>query len=341
MSPRIAIAILNWNGREFLAKFLPYVLQYSSQVAEVYVIDNASSDGSVAFLRENFSGIKIIENSENYGFAGGYNRGLKFIEAEYYIILNSDIEVTPAWIYPMIDFLEAHPEVAACQPKIRSFNERNKFEYAGASGGYIDFWGYPFCRGRLFQAIETDHGQYDDITEIFWASGACLMIRRECFWEVGGFDEDFFAHMEEIDLCWRLKNKGYKIMVVPQATVFHVGGGTLPKKSWRKTYFNMRNNALMLIKNLPKQWLPIVLFARLFLDFAAALKFLVDGGFRNFWAVFKAYSSLIKSFRYTLEKRGKQPLRQVSRVYGGSIVWCYYIRRKRYFSTLKPEKFSK
>ena len=331
----------NWNGKEFLVKFLPSLVQFGKLGVEIYVIDNASSDGSVDFLRENFKEVNIIENSENYGFAGGYNHGLKYIDAEYYIILNSDIQLTEGWIDPMVEYLDGHAEVAACQPKIRSYDEPERFEYAGASGGYIDFWGYPFCRGRLFQAIEKDYGQYDDITEIFWASGACLFIRKDCFWEVGGFDEDFFAHMEEIDLCWRLKNKGYKIVVIPQSVVFHVGGGTLPKKSWRKTFFNMRNNALMLIKNLPKKWLPIVLFARLFLDFAAALKFLVDGGFKNFWAVFKAYFSLIRSFGRTMSKRENLPSRQVSGIYRGSIVWSYYIRGKRYFNSLKPQKFSK
>jgi GT2 family glycosyltransferase len=336
---RVAVVILNWNGRAFLRQFLPGVIRNSAHLADIVVIDNASTDDSLICLRENFPEVRVICNDTNLGFAGGYNRGLEEVENEYYILLNSDIEVTEAWIEPLLKFMDDHPGVAACQPKILSWHQPEYFEYAGASGGFIDKWGYPFCRGRLFQIIEKDLGQYDDPARIFWATGACMFVRKEVFHRVGGFDVDFFAHMEEIDLCWRFQHLGYEIAVVPASRVYHIGGGTLPKQSWRKTYLNMRNNGLMLIKNLPRRRLPVVLGARLFLDLAAALKFLADGGFRNFFAVFRAHASIFRQFALTLRKRRYIKPRNDAFIYRGSIVWAYFVAGKRYFSELKQQKF--
>lgn len=246
---KTAVVILNWNGRKFLKKFLPDVIKFSKKDAEVIVADNASTDDSVAVLKADFPEIRIIENKSNGGFAKGYNQALKLIDAEYYILLNSDIEVTENWINPVIELMESDKNIAACQPKIRSYHEKEKFEYAGAAGGFIDKFGYPFCRGRIFQSLEEDKGQYDDTVEIFWATGAALFIRAELYHKLGGMDDDFFAHMEEIDLCWRLKNEGYKIMYCPKSTVYHVGGGTLPTSSSWKTYLNFRNNFFLIYKN--------------------------------------------------------------------------------------------
>jgi hypothetical protein len=275
----IAVVILNWNGRKYLEQFLPPLVQHSRDEAEIIVADNASSDDSVAFLREHYPSIRIISNPSNEGFSRGYNLALKQVEADYYVLLNSDIEVTPNWIRPVIDLMEKDRSVAACQPKILSFYERTKFEYAGAAGGFIDKYGYPFCRGRIFQSLEEDNGQYNDAIEIFWATGACMFVRADLFHQSGGLDEDFFAHMEEIDLCWRLKNEGYRIMYCPDSTVYHIGGGTLPKISWRKTYFNFRNNFYLLYKNLPDNLVNEVFAKRLVLDGIAAMKFLFTAGF--------------------------------------------------------------
>lgn len=336
---RVAVVILNWNGRAFLRQFLPGVIRHSLPIAEIVVIDNGSTDDSIPYLRENFPEVRIIDNGHNLGFAGGYNQGLQYVENEYYILLNSDIEVSEGWIEPLLSYMDEHPRVAACQPKLLAWQQPEYFEYAGAAGGFIDSWGYPFCRGRLFQVLEKDQGQYDEPARIFWASGASMFVRRRAFWEVGGFDSDFFAHMEEIDLCWRLQHKGYEIHVVPASRVYHIGGGTLPKQSWRKTYLNMRNNGLMLIKNLPRRRLPMVLSARLFLDFAAALKFLADGGFRNFFAVFRAHASIFRQFGQTLRKRRTIQPNNQAYIYRGSVVWAYFIAGKRSYSELKQEKF--
>ena len=232
---RVAVVILNWNGREFLRKFLPSVIGFSQGDAEIIVADNASTDSSLEFLANEFPGIRVIQNLTNGGFAKGYNDALKQVDAEYYVLLNSDIEVTSGWIKPVIQLMDTHPEVAACQPRIRSYHSPDKFEYAGAAGGFIDHYGYPFCRGRMFQHLEADQGQYDNSCEIFWATGACMFVRAELYHQMGGLDEDFFAHMEEIDFCWRLKNAGHAIMYCPESVVYHVGGGTLPKKSSFKT----------------------------------------------------------------------------------------------------------
>ena len=248
---KVAIVILNWNGCEMLRKYLPSVIQYSREEATVYVADNASSDDSLEMLREHFPEVKLIVLEKNWGFAEGYNQSLKQIEAEYFLLLNSDIEVTHHWLTPMIEYLDSHQEVAACQPKLLSIFDRDCFEYAGASGGFLDRFGYPFCRGRIFETVESDNGQYDTPADILWATGAALMIRAKDYWQVGGLDARFFAHNEEIDLCWRLRIMGRRIVCLPDSQAYHVGGGTLPKGNPMKTFLNFRNNLTMLYKCLP------------------------------------------------------------------------------------------
>ncbi|MBU1368150.1 MAG: glycosyltransferase family 2 protein, partial [Bacteroidetes bacterium] len=286
--PKVAVVILNFNGKFFLERFLPNVIAYSSEVAELVIADNASTDDSVSFLQSHYPEIRLIENAGNFGFSTGYNLALKQIEADYYVLLNSDIEVTPHWIEPVIALMESDKQIAACQPKIRSLEQPAFFEYAGAGGGFIDKFGYPFCRGRLFQQVEEDNGQYDDDMEVFWASGACMFVRADLYHQYGGLDDSFFAHMEEIDFCWRMKNQGYKIMYTGKSAVYHIGGGTLPKKSYRKTYLNFRNNLSLLYKNLPQDQLVKIILLRLFLDGVASLKFLFQAGLADFFAVMRA-----------------------------------------------------
>jgi GT2 family glycosyltransferase len=336
---RVAVVILNWNGKKFFEKFLPSLLENSRNEAEIIVADNASSDDSVEYLKSDFPGVRIIQHDKNFGFAKGYNLALAQVEADYYILLNSDIEVTPNWIQPVIDLMESDASIAACQPKIRSFAEPQKFEYAGAAGGFIDKYGYPFCRGRMFLSIEEDDGQYDDTIEIFWATGACMFVRANLFHQFGGLDEDFFAHMEEIDFCWRLKNEGYKIMYCPSSVVYHIGGGTLPKISWRKTYLNFRNNCILLYKNLPDNLLLEVFAKRLVLDGIAATKFLITAGFKDFFAVSKAHLSFYRSLKKTRQKRKKLKQGQVKNIYQKNIVFEYYLRGKKKFTDLDPRKF--
>jgi len=284
----VAIAILNWNGKNWLEKFLPSVLKYSSE-AEIYVIDNASTDDSIQFLKTNFPTVKIIQNQRNSGFAAGYNEGLKSIKSDIYCLLNSDVEVTENWISPIIKLFSEDQTIAAIQPKILDYNQKDKFEFAGAGGGLIDNLGYPYCRGRVFDSIESDNGQYDDETEIFWASGCSLFIRSEDFWKMDGFDERFFAHQEEIDLCWRLKNSGKKIYYTGKSTIYHVGGGTLKKENPKKTYLNFRNNLTMMLKNLPSPKAFFILFLRLHLDGYAAFYLAYKNGWRFLLAVLKAH----------------------------------------------------
>ncbi|TRZ74957.1 MAG: glycosyltransferase family 2 protein [Bacteroidetes bacterium] len=336
---RTAVVILNWNGRKYLEQFLPPLIQYSSVEAEIIVADNASNDDSITFLEMNFPSIRIIRNPSNEGFARGYNLALKQVEADYYILLNSDIEVTPDWIHPVIGMMEKDPSIAACQPKIRSYIDRSKFEYAGAAGGFIDKYGYPFCRGRMFQSLEEDLGQYDDAIEIFWATGACMFVRADLFHQTGGLDEDFFAHMEEIDLCWRLKNLGYKIMYCPQSVVYHIGGGTLPKISWRKTYYNFRNNFSLLYKNLPDNLVTEVFAKRFILDGIAALKFLFTAGFKDFWAIYKAHISFYSTLSKTKAKRKLLKHAPLHKVYRKNIVFEYFLRNKKKFTDLDPKNF--
>ncbi len=297
---KIAVVILNWNGKSWLEKFLPTVLKYSES-AQIYVVDNASTDDSVSFLENNFPSVKVIQNTENSGFAGGYNEGLKQVEEEIYCLLNSDVEVTEGWLEPILDLFQQNPEIAAIQPKILSYDRKNYFEFAGAGGGLIDNLGYPYCRGRVFDDLEEDKGQYDDETEIFWASGCCFFIRKSDFWLAGGFDERFFAHQEEIDLCWRLINLGKKIFYTGKSTIYHVGGGTLNKQNPRKTFLNIRNNLSMLVKNLPFGALFWIIPLRLVLDVVAGIYLAYKEGISHLWAVFRGhlgfYTQFLESFR--------------------------------------------
>lgn len=302
MYQKVAIVILNWNGKHFLEKFLPTVIECSLNTS-IIVADNQSTDESVVFLKNNFPMVTIIQNHSNDGFAKGYNDALKHVKSEYYVLLNSDVEVTPNWIKPVITFMDENKHVAACQPKILDFNAKNKFEYAGAAGGFIDKYGYPLCRGRLFNTLEEDQGQYDDVAEVFWATGACMFVRSSAFWSVGGFDNDYFAHMEEIDLCWRLKNTAHSVFVIPQSVVYHVGGGTLNKINPKKTYLNFRNNLMTYTKNASSQFLFFKIVYRMVLDGVAGAKFLFEGKPDHFFAVIKAHFAYYASLSATLKKR--------------------------------------
>ena len=302
---KTAIVILNWNGEKWLKKFLPTLIRYSKE-AKIFLGDNASIDNSVKFVRESYPEINIITNKKNYGYSKGYNFFLKQINAEYFVLINSDIEVTKGWLNPIITLMDSHHNIAACQPKILDYENKGKFEYAGGSGGFIDRLGYPFCRGRIFEHLEDDIKQYNDTREIFWASGACLFVRSTHFFDINGLDEDFFAHQEEIDLCWRLKNNNYKIMVEPKSKVFHVGGGTLNYNSSFKTYLNLRNNLFMLFKNLTSKSLLIILTARLILDGIAAFSFLRQkNGFEHFFAIGRAHFSFYLNIPKLIFKRRK------------------------------------
>ena len=334
---KIAVVILNWNGEKLLEQFLPSVVQYSPE-ASIYVADNASTDNSIAFLKSNFPTVQVIENKENSGFAGGYNQALNQVEADIYALVNSDIEVTKNWLKPILETFENEPNTAIIQPKILDFKNKEFFEYAGAAGGFIDKYGYPFCRGRIFDTCEKDENQYNKSGEIFWASGACLFINAKLFHEIGGFDADFFAHMEEIDLCWRLKNLGYKVMYCPDSTVYHVGGGTLNKTSPKKTYLNFRNNLILICKNHPPQYFFLKLMWRMNLDGVAGVKFLVSGQFSHFVAVLKAHKSFYFTLKSTLSKRKalKKNIKTytTTAVYLHSIIADYYIRGKKTFTAI-------
>lgn len=338
---KVAIVILNWNGKKFLEKFLPGVIRHSSSDADIIIADNASTDDSVEFLRSNFPKIRIIQNAVNGGFAKGYNDALAMIDHEYYVLLNSDIEVTANWIRPVIDMMDKDRNIAACQPKLRAYHKRNFFEYAGAAGGFIDHYGYPFCRGRIFHEIEEDKGQYDDEKEIFWATGACMFVRAKLFQRFGGFDPGFFAHMEEIDLCWRLKNAGYRIMFCPGSVVYHIGGGTLPKKSSLKTYLNFRNNLTLIFKNIPSEKIMKVFATRWLLDWIAAIKFLSQGGFGDFLAVFKAHWYFIFNLRSQLRKRRSISQSPVSGIYNRNMILEHFVMKKKKFSQLDQTSFTK
>lgn len=333
--PKVAVVILNWNGKHHLAQFLPSVTSSVYPNMEIIVGDNASSDGSVSFLETAYPDIRIIRNKENYGFAGGYNAVLSQVEADYFILLNSDVEVTPDWIGPVIRMMESDSRIAAAQPKLLSFEYRTQFEYAGAAGGFLDVLGYPFCRGRVFDTVEHDLGQYDDDTEVFWATGAALFIKSTCWKESGGLDADFFAHMEEIDLCWRLKNRGYRIMYCGRSTVYHLGGGTLNAESPYKTYLNFRNNLVMLHKNMGAVQAAVVIFIRLWLDLITLIKFLADKKPANARAINKAHTNFFRNFFRTLRKRaGKPAAFNRTGLYGGSIVFQYFLRGKKKYSDL-------
>ncbi|TAJ12182.1 glycosyltransferase family 2 protein [Marinilabiliaceae bacterium JC017] len=336
---KVAVVILNWNGRHLLEKFLPDVINNSSLPnVEVIVADNASSDDSIDFIQQSFPSVKIIRLDKNYGFAGGYNKALKQVEADYFLLLNSDVAPLPNWLPPLIEAMDANPNVAACMPKIKSFTKPDHFEYAGAAGGFIDKFGYPFCRGRLFNKVEKDDGQYDHSIPVFWASGAALMVRSNLYLNSGGLDEDFFAHMEEIDLCWRFKNQGYQILAVTQAEVLHLGGGTLNQQDARKTFLNFRNNLYMLVKNLPAKKLFPILFQRMILDGIAGLHFITKGEMKFFWAVLKAHGSFYKHFaRFMKKRKALHPgsfVTPLPEMYHGNIITAFFFKRKHCYNQL-------
>lgn len=336
---KTAIVILNWNGVEMLTRFLPNVLDYSRGEAVVYVADNASTDNSLEVLKMHFPEVRVIVLEKNWGFAEGYNRALGQIDAEYYVLLNSDVEVSHHWLTPLIEFMDNHADVAACQPKLLSMKNRDAFEYAGACGGFIDRYGYPFCRGRIFDTVESDDGQYDYAAEVLWATGACMVVRASDFKEAGGFDARFFAHSEEIDLCWRMRLMGKKIYCIPDSFVYHIGGGTLPKNNPMKTYLNFRNNLTMLYKNLPDGELRHVMRVRLFLDYVAAFQALLSGRVGDFKAIIngrKAFKKWLPEYREVRrEVQGRRVVRDVTGIYRHSILWQYYAKgHKKYAEIL-------
>lgn len=338
MPDQVAVVILNWNGKSFLESFLPSVISYSPE-ATVYVADNYSGDDSIAYVERAFPSVKIIRNPANEGFAKGYNLALKHVDATYYVLLNSDVEVTPGWLQPLIKLMDGQPDVAACQPKILDYKQRHTFEYAGAAGGFIDRYGYPFCRGRVFNDIEQDQGQHDQAIETFWATGACMMVRASAFQKAGAFDDDYFAHMEEIDVCWRMKNLGYRIYVEPASAVYHVGGGTLNKLSPRKTYLNFRNNLITFTKNASPSFLFFKVFFRMVLDGVAAFKFLFEGHGAHFLAVIKAHGSYYAQLPATLQKRKAMKAmpgfaHTTTGIYPKNIVYLHFIRHLKTYAQL-------
>lgn len=327
-----AIVILNWNGLRYLQEFLPSVVENSAG-CEVIVADNASTDGSIPFLQEHFPQVRIIQNDDNYGFCEGYNIALRQVEAKYYVLLNSDVHVPPAWTEPIIQLMESDENIAVCQPKIVAQQHPDFFEYAGAGGGLLDALGYPYCRGRLFETLEEDKGQYNDVAEVFWATGACMFVRSNVFHGLGGLEPAFFAHMEEIDFCWRAKNVGYKVMYNGHSQVYHVGGGTLHKSNPRKTYLNFRNGLALLYKNLPGGELFSTVVIRILLDWLAALRMLVAGQSADAKAVLRAHTDLLRNSKYWRQRRKAQQLKgtfpAMTGVYRGSIVWQYFVRQRR------------
>ena len=332
-SKKLAVLILNWNGKDLLERFLPSICKYNSDFANIIVVDNASSDDSVTFLNTEYPEIETIELDKNYGFAEGYNKAMEMVNYPYVVLLNTDVRVTENWLVEPLDFLEKNGDYAACQPKILDEKEPTKFEYAGASGGYIDRFGYPFCRGRIFDDLEVDAGQYDSVKDVFWASGAALFVRRELYLEVGGLDASFFAHQEEIDLCWRLLNMNYKIACIPQSTVFHLGGASLDKMNPKKTFLNFRNNLVMLLKNLPVYALPII-FIRMVLDGVAGVKFISEGKFSHCWAIVKAHFSFYSRIPSVLLNRKKTIKISNSLMYSKSILVEYFIKKNKTYSSL-------
>jgi GT2 family glycosyltransferase len=336
---KTSVIILNWNGKKLLERFIPTVLAHSlSDDNEVVVADNGSTDDSIDFLKTQFPNIPLILLDKNYGFADGYNRAIQQIDSEYVVLLNSDVETTENWLQTLTDFMDVHPEVAAVQPKILAYNDKEKFEYAGAAGGFIDRYGYPFCRGRILDVIETDTGQYDEPISVFWATGACLCIRRKDYIEVGGLDARFFAHMEEIDLCWRLNARGWGVMCVPSSAVYHVGGASLSKENPKKMYLNFRNNLLMIYKNVQSSDFLSIFVMRYVLDFLAFIHLLLRGNFKNAQAIIKAHRNFLKmkpsykSIRY--ENLSKAIVPDISTQYKKSILWKFYFAEKKTYSSL-------
>ncbi|HAX16782.1 glycosyltransferase family 2 protein [Leeuwenhoekiella palythoae] len=330
---KTAIVILNWNGKKLLAEFLPSVIKNSAHLATIYVADNASTDTSVAFVQAEFPQVKIIQNASNGGYAKGYNDALQYLDEELLILMNSDIKTTSGWLEPMIKAFETDSNLGAAQPKLLDLKKKTHFEYAGAAGGFLDSLGYPFCRGRIFDTCEEDTGQYNDSLEIFWATGACLAVRKSVFWQAGALDEDFFAHQEEIDLCWRIKNLGYSIQYIGESVVYHLGGATLEQMNPKKTFLNFRNNLMLLLKNVAGFKVYPILFARMCLDGIAAFKFLTEGKPKHFTAVLKAHFNFYAQIPKLLNKRartsGNQPYAKVK-----SIVWEYFIRKNKHYTDI-------
>lgn len=339
---KVAIVILNWNGAKLLEEFLPSVIEHSpSDISEIIVADNGSTDNSLAVLREKFPSVRTIPLDRNYGFAEGYNKAIHEIDNEYVVLLNSDVEVTPGWLDAPLSALEADPAIAAAQPKILSWHNRDHFEYAGAAGGYMDIYGYPYCRGRVLHVVEKDHGQYDTTADILWATGACLFVRTDIYKEVGGLDAGFFAHQEEVDMCWRLRSRGYRLVCTPQSVVYHVGGATLKAESPRKTFLNFRNNLLMIYKNLPERDLKRVMRARFFLDYIAAAKFLLCGHARNAKAVYDARKTFHR-MRPEYAARRKEnlaltTLADIPELMRRSLILSFYLKGKKTFTQLKAK----
>jgi GT2 family glycosyltransferase len=338
---KAAVVILNWNGRELLERFLPALSEHTpAETADIIVADNGSTDDSIAFLAAHYPQIRCIVFDKNYGFAEGYNRALSQLNYEYVVLLNSDVEVSARWLETALDYLDTHPDVIALQPKLLDYKDKTAFEYAGASGGFLDKYGYPFCRGRIYTTVEKDNGQYDEPAEVFWASGACLFIRLKDYMEADGFDNYFFAHQEEIDLCWRLKARGKKIVCLPQSVVYHIGGATLKMENPRKTFLNFRNNLLMVYKNLPEKYYRKTMIFRFLFDYLAALQFLLKGYPANAWAVCKArrdFSRQKKNYQLVRKENLERTVSELpSGMFTHSILWNYYIKNKKKYKQLPP-----
>ena len=331
---KTAIVILNWNGQKLLEQFLPSIVNFSANEAEIYVADNASTDNSINYIKEFYPAVKIVQNVVNGGYAKGYNDALQSINADIYCLINSDVEVTENWLSPIIDVFKSDEKTAIIQPKILDYKDKTKFEYAGAAGGFVDLYGYPYCRGRVFNHLEKDNNQFNVISEIFWASGACFFMRSQVYHQLNGFDEDYFAHQEEIDLCWRTQNIGYKVKYVGMSTVFHVGGATLQETNPHKTYLNFRNSLLNIVKNVPKKWFLFVVFSRLILDGIAGIKFLIELRPIHTWSILKAHLSFYKNFFKFLGKRRKLQKKQDYNLHT-SIVWQYFFLGRKKFEDLK------
>lgn len=336
---KTSVVILNWNGRQLLEQFLPSVLEHSlSDDCNVIVADNASSDDSLEFLRANYPNLPVIVLDKNYGFADGYNKAIQQIDAEYLVLLNSDVETSPNWLYPLVSYMDDHPEVAAIQPKIRSYKEKTLFEYAGASGGFVDRFGYPFCRGRILHVVEEDKGQYDTEIQVFWATGACLFIRKKDYVEAEGLDGRFFAHMEEIDLCWRLNARGRKVMCIPSSVVYHVGGASLHQDNPKKMFLNFRNNLLMIYKNIPRHFFYTTFVLRFFFDTLAFLHLLMKGKIKSAKAVIAAYGDFLRmrpSYKATRKRNlAKTTVKNIHTHYRKSILMDFYFRGKKRFASV-------
>lgn len=338
LNPKVAVVIIHWNKRELLTQFLPSVVASTYPNLEIVVVDNASSDDSVDWLKQNYPSVSIIKLDQNYGYAGGYNKALQQLTADYFVLLNNDVEVPASWLEPVIAMMEGNSSIGSAQPKLLQYNSKNQFEYAGAAGGVIDKLGYVACRGRLFENLEADNGQYHENCQIFWASGACLFVKREAYYKAGGLDEQLFAHMEEIDLCWRIQQVGYQNWYCANSQVYHLGGSTLQKGHPQKTYLNFRNSLVMLFKNLPASTLIWFIPYRSFLDLLSSLFFLLKGEYAHSWAVHRAHSSFFFHPKKWLGLRNnglpKLPWSQLHGVYQGSFIWKHFIEKKQKFSEL-------